>query len=277
MTGFSLLMCLYAKENPDDFRQCLESIDRLNIMPAEIIIVKDGPLTDELEEVLKSHDFLCAINIIALPENVTLGPARAIGVEAAKNEWVAIMDTDDICRPDRFDKQFNMIVCESKLGLIGGQISEFMDASGNEETAKNVPLTHEEIVRFAKVRNPFNHMTVMFRRDEVLAAGNYRYFPYFEDYDLWTRMINNGTMCANHSDILVDARTDSGTYARRRGLAYIRLEVRLQKQLRSLGITTGFEYFRNILLRVPVRLLPGRMLAGLYRGLLRNNLKGKTG
>jgi len=113
-------------------------------------------------------------------------------------------------------------------------------------------------------------MTVMFKREAALAAGNYRYFLWFEDYDLWTRMIYNGTICANHPDVLVDARIGSGMYGRRRGIKYIRSEWRMQKQLRDLRLISVFGFIRNVVLRIPVRLLPGRLLEPVYRGFTRS-------
>jgi len=281
MINFSLLICVYEKEDPQYLKLCLESVGGSSVLPNEIVIVKDGPLTPELDEVLA--DFIkcfqspedskvsVSFNIISLPVNVTLGPARAAGVEAAKYEWVAIMDSDDICRPDRFEKQMRMIDDMPDLGLIGGQIAEFIDDPGCAVATRAVPIGHDDIVRFAMMRNPFNHMTVMFKREAVVGAGNYRYFPMFEDYDLWTRMINNGTICANLPDVLVDARIGSGMYGRRRGLAYIGCEWRMQKQLRSLGLVNFFGFARNVILRIPVRLLPSGLLAGVYRRFTRKS------
>jgi len=276
MIKFSLLMCIYEKENPLHLKMCLDSINSQRILPDEIVIVKDGPLTSELEAVLSNHQFpeslqvTGRLKIVALPENVTSGPARAASVEAASHEWVAVMDSDDLCKPDRFEKQLQMISENPELGLIGGQIAEFIDDPEVTSATRVVPIKHDEIVHFAKFRSPFSQMTVMFKRADALSAGNYRYFLWFEDYDLWTRMINNGTICANHPDVLVDARIGSGMYGRRRGVRYISSEWRMQKQLKDLGFINIFEFMRNVILRIPVRLLPGRCLEHLYRGFTRS-------
>jgi len=270
-------MCVYEKENPEHLKQCLESINELTVMPEEVVIVKDGPLTSELDKVLAEHRFPENshlnenTNIVALPENVTLGPARAAGVEEAKHEWIAIMDSDDICEPDRFEKQLKMIEKNPDLSLIGGQIAEFLDDPTHATATRAVPINLNDIVNFAKIRNPFNHMTVMFKKEAVLKAGNYRYFPLFEDYDLWTRMIKNDTICANHPDVLVDARISGGTYGRRRGFSYIGSEWRMQKQLKKLGLINTLEFIRNVALRIPVRLLPRKVLAGVYKGFARSS------
>lgn len=266
---FSLLICVYAKENPTFLLQCLDSILSQTVVPDELIIVKDGPLPDELESVLSGLVFPNDVNVIQLPENVTQGPARAAGVEAAKYEWVAIMDSDDICRPDRFEKQLRMIEEHQELALIGGQIAEFADNPENIKATRSVPLEHDEIASFIKKRNPFNSMTVVFNRDVALHAGNYRYFAWFEDYDLWARIIKNGARCANLPDILVDARVGNGMYARRRGTSYIRSEWRMQKQLKTLGIINIFGFIRNVITRIPVRLLPQRAIAAVYNRYIR--------
>ena len=264
MKKFSLLMSVYKKENPQFFLQCIKSILAQTDMPDEWIIIKDGPLTEDLEIILDYLRFPNELKIIALPENVTQGPARAAGVEVARNEWVAIMDSDDVCLPDRFNKQLKMIEENPELDLIGGQIAEFTGSPEHTVSIRHVPVDHKEIIKFAKKRNPFNSMTVMFKRDVALAAGNYRYFPGFEDYDLWVRMIINGATGANHPDVLVNARVGSGMYARRRGLKYIRAEWRMQKQLKTSGFIDGFELARNTVVRVPVRLLPEKGLERAY-------------
>ena len=262
-------MCVYAKENPEYLRQCIESILAQTVAPDECVIVKDGPLTEELESVLDGFHFPGEFKVVALPENMTLGPARAEGVKAARHEWIAIMDSDDICLPDRFEKQLKMIHDSPELGLIGGQIAEFMDSPEYPSGVRAVPIEYNDIIDFSKKRNPFNSMTVMFKRDLALAAGNYRFFPWFEDYDLWCRMIKDGAVCANHPDVLVNARVGSGMYARRRGLTYIRSEWRMQRQLKSIGIINEFEFIRNSALRIPVRLLPERCLAAAYSRFVR--------
>jgi hypothetical protein len=179
------------------------------------------------------------------------------------------MDSDDICRPDRFEKQIEMVAKNPELGLIGGQISEFRDDPDHGIAVRAVPLEHDAIIEFAKGRNPFNSMTVMLRRDIAIKAGNYEYFPMFEDYDLWVRMIKNGAICANHPDVLVDARVGSGMYERRRGMPYVRAEVQMQKTLLGLGLISKGRFIKNIVLRVPVRLLPGKLVAKMYNVFVR--------
>jgi len=265
----SIVMSIYIKEDSEAFSKCLTSILSQTVLPDELIIIKDGPLTNELERVISEFKCPFDLQIIALPENITQGPARAKGLLATRNEWVAIMDSDDICRPDRFEKQIEMVAKNPELGLIGGQISEFRDDPNHVIAVRAVPLEHDAIIEFAKGRNPFNSMTVMLRRDIAIKAGNYEYFPMFEDYDLWVRMIKNGAICANHPDVLVDARVGSGMYERRRGMPYVRAEVKMQKVLLGLGLISNGRFAKNIALRAPIRLLPGKLVAKMYNVFVR--------
>ncbi|MCF0114853.1 MAG: glycosyltransferase, partial [Erysipelotrichaceae bacterium] len=104
---FSVLMSLYYKEKPENLRQCLDSLLNQTVLPDEITIVKDGPLTDELEEVLKEYKDINPdlYTFVPLETNHGLGLALAEGIKVCRNELVARMDTDDISVSNRFEKQ----------------------------------------------------------------------------------------------------------------------------------------------------------------------------
>ena len=265
--AFTLILCTYKKDDPLHLLNCLDSILAQTVLPDEMIIVKDGILTEPLEAVLTGFSFPNTLIYLALPKNVTLGLARAAGLSAAKHEWVALMDSDDVCLPERFETQLALIHSNHNadiIDIIGGQIIEYDDIPGKAVSIRNVPITHEEILICAKKRNPFNAMTVMFKRSLALQAGNFRKLPGFEDYDLWMRMVKNGARCANCPEVLVHARIGNGLYKRRSGLGYIRSEWRMQRNLRKLKITSRAEFIRNILTRIPVRLLPQKWLERVY-------------
>ena len=266
---FSLLLCTYKNDNPEHLEECLSSIITGTVPPSEMIIVKDGPLTAELEEVIAKANFPFETNIIALPTNQTLGMARAAGASAAKFNWIALMDSDDINLPNRFELQLSEIANNPKIGILGGQIAEFNITPHQTHALRKVPTSHTEIISYAKKRNPFNAMTVMFKKDLALKSGNFRYFPGFEDYDLWTRMIKNGAVCQNSPDTLVYARAGNGLYARRRGMSYIKHEWRMQRQLRRLKYIGRRQFFINLLSRIPVRLFPQYVIERIYTRFLR--------
>jgi len=163
---FSVLMSVYFKEKPNYFKECLESILNQTIVPSEIVLVKDGKLTKELEcvigEYVSKYDNL--FKIIELEENKGLGIALQIGLLNCKYDIIARMDTDDICLPDRFEKQLKILKERKDVSVVGSWIGEFEDHYKNINTLRKTPLTFDEIYSLAKKKNPLNHMTVMFRK-----------------------------------------------------------------------------------------------------------------
>ena len=262
---FSVLLCTYKNDDPTHLSEALDSICAQTVLPDELVIVKDGPLTEMLENVIADFAFPGELTIHSMEKHGSLGLARAAGVNIAAYPWVALMDSDDICRPYRFERQISQILDNPALSIIGGQIAEFDTDITKTLHIRPAPIEHDDILREAKKRNPFNAMTVMFRRDLALQAGNFCFFPGFEDYDLWTRMINHGAKCANCPQVLLDARIGNGLYARRRGLGYVRSEWRMQNSLLRLGLINLFEFVRNVLVRVPLRLMPNRCVEWAYR------------
>lgn len=83
MRKYSILMSVYYKEKPMWLRESIESMLSQTVKAEEFFIVKDGPLTDELDEVIdeyvKSYPEL--FTILALKKNMGLGPALAEGVK----------------------------------------------------------------------------------------------------------------------------------------------------------------------------------------------------
>jgi len=126
--NFSILLSLYIKENPTFLNECFKSIWlNQSIEPYEIVLVCDGPLTNELENLVYKwqKEIGSLLKIVRLKENVGLGNALNIGLRNCSNEWVFRMDTDDICTPDRFDKQIQFIKDNPDVVLFSGQILEF--------------------------------------------------------------------------------------------------------------------------------------------------------
>ena len=195
--NFSVLLSVYRKENPKYLKQSIDSIFTQTVPPTEIVMVEDGPLTDELYKVLDGYKKDPRWKAVPLTENVGLGKALNAGLEACSYELVARMDTDDIAKPERFEKQLAAFAADPELSLCGTQAAEFRDTPENVTAHKKVPLTDEEIRQYARKRNPFNHPTVMYKKSEVLRAGSYQHAMWFEDYYLWARMLAQGSKTRN--------------------------------------------------------------------------------
>lgn len=271
---FSVLLSLYKNEKPEYLRQSLESILNQTVLPDEIVLVKDGLLSDDLENVLCEYDHKSNLfRFVQFRENRGLGLALRDGVIACQNELIARMDTDDICNPERFEKQVEFFERYPNITLLGSWITEFSHDANNPDTITKLPCLHEEIVSYAKKRNPFRHMTVMFKKSAVLTSGNYRDFLWFEDYDLWVRLLQNGYRTANIPEVLVNVRADDDMFSRRGGNAYLKQEIKFMIFLNRISFLSKIEMFNNILIRTIIRLCPNSLRKIFYISFLRKKLK----
>lgn len=271
---FSVLMSLYKNEKPEYLREALDSVLNQTLLPDEIVIVEDGPLTEELNAVLKEYkEKNSSIRLIPFAKNRGLGLALRDGIVECKNEWIARMDTDDICNPERFEKQLAYLENHKDIVLLGTCIKEFSTWPENPDSVTALPCNHIEILKFAKKRNPFRHMTIFFKKSAVLDSGNYRDFLWFEDYDLWVRMLQKGYKAANLPEYLVNVRADSDMFARRGGWKYLKQDLSFQKFLHSTGYISWTNYIYNCLVRMVVRLMPNKMRTLFYKLALRDKEK----
>ena len=170
----SVLMSVYYKEKPEYMRQCFDSLLRQTLLANEWVIVEDGKLTDELYAVLEEYEKKNPglIKRVPLEQNVGLGLALRAGVPECSNELIARMDTDDIARKDRFEKQYALFQEDPELDICGSCIKEFEGSIDHIVAVRSVPLEDAEIKNYQKKRDSFNHMTVMYRKSAVLKAGN---------------------------------------------------------------------------------------------------------
>jgi glycosyltransferase involved in cell wall biosynthesis len=257
-------MSIYIKEKPNYLRQSIDSMLNQTVIPDEIVIVKDGPLTEELEEVLKEYKdkYPELFNIVVSEKNLGLGLALNLGLNNCANELVARMDTDDISLPERCEKQLELFQQDASLSLLGGNISEFIVDETNIVARRIVPSCNEKIGEYLKSRCPFNHMTVMFKKSEVLKVGSYQDWFWNEDYYLWIRMFEAGCKFGNLSDILVNVRVGADMYKRRGGSKYFKSEAALQKYMLEKKIIG----FKRYLLNVGIRFILQVVMPNSMRG-----------
>ena len=268
---YSVLMAVYEKENPGFFRQSIESMLAQTLPFSDFVLVCDGPLPGELNEVIEwaQEQMGEKLQIIRLKENKGLGNALRTGVTRCRCSVIARMDSDDISRPDRCERQFRIIERDG-YDLVSGTLQEFSREPGDMDRLRVLPRTSEEIMRYARRRNPFNHPCIMFRKEAVLQAGSYRDFPGFEDYYLWIRMLRRGCKGYNVQEVILDMRTGNGMYDRRGGREYLHWVLRFQRYLYSRGFITREEYIRNCVVRAAVGMIPGRVRENFYHIFLRD-------
>ena len=270
MEKYSILISIYHKEHADCFEQSLESIFKQICLPDEVILVEDGPLTEELYAVIARYvNLYPIIKTVRLPQNVGLGRALNEGLKYCSCDLVARMDTDDIAKPDRFQKQLEIFSKIPDVDICSSWVEEFIDNTDNVCSVKKVPEKHWEILRYAQSRCPVNHPAVMFRKSAVQAVGGYQHFPLLEDYYLWIRLLINGAKFYNIQESLLYFRTSSDTFDRRGGWSYLKNEIKFWRLAYQCHFVSFFRLLQNILIRIPARLCPNRLRRFLYAKLLR--------
>lgn len=268
---YSVLMAVYGKEKPEFFRQSIESMLAQTLPFSDFVLVCDGALTHELNEVISwaQEEMGEKLQIIRLKENKGLGKALRTGVPRCRCSVIARMDSDDISRPDRCERQFRIIERDG-YDLVSGTLQEFVREPGDMDRLRVLPRTSEEILQYAKKRNPFNHPCVMFRKESVLRVGSYQDFPGFEDYYLWIRMLRKGCKGYNVQEVILDMRTGNGMYDRRGGRDYLYWVLCFQRYLYCKNFITKKEYIQNCLVRTTVGAIPGGAREKFYHVFLRN-------
>lgn len=270
--SFSVCMCVYYKDNPQYFKQALESVSVLQtVKPSEIILVVDGPIYGELDHIVSKYERESEnLKVFRLSKNSGHAVARQKSIEKATNNILVIMDADDIARNNRFEKQINFLQHHKDIDIVGGQIEEFIDDKDNIVGKREVPLDHEEIAERLKSRCPFNQMTVMFRKDKVLKTGGYIDWFCNEDYYLWIRMAEAGCKFANLPDTLVNVRVGKDMYARRGGWKYFKSEKGLQDYMLNKKIISLPRYLFNVAVRFGVQVaMPNSVRGFVFQKLFR--------
>lgn len=264
MYHFSVLISIYYKENPLWFREALDSVFAQTILPDEIVLIKDGPLTSELDSIIDEYSKKYNLfNIISNDINLGLGLSLQKGIIACKNNIIARMDTDDIMPNDRFEKQLSVI--EKGYDVVSCWSLLFSENVSNVIAIKKRPENHNDIVKLAKRRSPVSHAASMMKRDSVLKAGNYQHCYFYEDYYLWARMIMSGSKFYNIQEVLYYVRTNEDQMKRRGGIKYLINELKVFKQFYNIGFYSIKDLIINSIIRIFTRLTPKKIRSILFK------------
>ena len=272
--AFTVCTSVYKNDDPRFVKEAIDSMLLYQTYaPNEIIMVVDGPISEELKNLIMEYSerYSNIFRPIFLEYNQGLGNALRIGVQNANYEYIARMDSDDICTPDRFEKQLTYLQSHPECDIVGGNIAEFIDYPSNVVSQRIVPIENQAIHNYLQYRCPFNHMTVMFKKRAVIQVGNYIEWHYNEDYYLWIRMALANCSFANLNHILVKVRVGSEMYQRRGGWRYFKSEERLQRFMLRHKLITIIQYLYNTALRFILQvLMPNTVRGFIFQKLARN-------
>lgn len=269
--GYSVLMSVYHKEKPEYLKQAIASIQAQTLPTDDFVLVCDGPLNDALDAVIakKQQEMGKTLNVVRLAKNGGLGNALNEGIKHCKNELVARMDSDDIAYQDRCEKQIAVFYKHPEVSICSGIVEEFTSTPDVVDAKRVPPEAHEEIVEFAKKRNPFNHPCVMYKKSAVEAVGSYQDFYLLEDYYLWLRMLMAGYQGYNIQESLLHMRAGSDMYLRRAGWKYAKTSARLFKFMKSQGFIDEGQYIKSCVIRSGSALAPNWLRKLMFEKVLR--------
>lgn len=168
----------------------LESALSQTFPPCEVIVVNDGS-TDRTEEIALS--FGSRIHYIK-QQNQGLSCARNTGIAAAKGEWIALLDSDDLMTPDKLYKQARVIDTNFDLVLIYSAFT-FLYPDGSTKASDFFPSSN--LWPALRYRSPILPSTCIIRRAALLEVGGFRTLP-AEDWDMWFRLIRRYSAAAFH-------------------------------------------------------------------------------
>lgn len=265
----SVVMTTYDGDEVSHLNECFESLIQQTQQPDEVIVVRGHDLRSELKKAIIEFKSTTTFTVrdISVTERGR-GYARKVGTTKASSEFVAIVDSDDIVCPHRIEEQFEYLCENPSTDAVGGYIGEFETVPDEIKGIREVPTNPDDVEKMAYHRCPINHPTVMFRRDAIIEVGNYREMEYGEDYELWCRLLSNNKILDNIPEVLVKARA-SELISRRRGYKIARHEIKLQRAIVQSGFYGWWTAIINLSVRIPLRLLPERLVRGLYYRFLR--------
>ncbi len=273
MEKYSVLMTVYKNDNPEFFSLAIDSMLTQSYKPDEIVIVKDGPITTELEAVIDEKIINGApIVQVQLPMNKGLGVALNEGIKVIRNELIARMDSDDYSMPERCESQVKEFMKNPNLDIVGCSVQEFKGNIRNVVGERRVPVTNEEIYKFARRRDPFNHPTVMYRKIAVENVGGYSNYRKNQDTDLWIKMLSNGAVCKNLENSEYYFRFDERTYQKRKSWINTKTLIEIRYKAWKIGFNSFFDFLIVFVAQIGMYILPVRFQKYLYKKVLRKSI-----
>ena len=268
---FSVILPVYKKNSYIEFKKSILSIIYQNVIPLEILIIYDGPVSFKIKNFVEKlkKKLPIIVTIIVNPINIGLGKSLAKAVRLAKFNIVARMDADDESNKLRFYYQLK-IMKNDKPDVLGSNLLELYK---KDTKIRLNPSSNFKIRKYLFFRNPFNHPTVMFKKHSVIKAGNYQNVSYYEDYYLWIRMSFFNFKFMNLNKILCTSTVNNNFISRRSGFKYYKNYLVFLYKCKKIN----FYNFASILflafIRSAVFLLPKYFLDFLYSNFLRSNIK----
>ncbi len=210
-------------------RAAMDSVLAQTWADFEFLILDDASTDDSVAQIEAVHDE--RIRLIRLPENVGLTRSLNCGLHAARGEFIARQDSDDISAPERLAKQIACLDRHPEVAVVGAQ-ARLIDAEGRSRGDRDLPLEPASIRWLSVLDNPVIHTAAAFRtriiREEL--GGYDESFPCCQDYDLWARVLARREV-RNLPERLVQVREHGGSISATRGTEAAAMVERVVRRL----------------------------------------------
>ncbi len=276
MSTISVLMSVYKAEKPAFLDRSLQSIwaDQ-TLKPNEIILVEDGPLTADLHDVINKWKGIIAQKLIILQNNVNEGLTKSLnkGLEIAKGDFIARMDSDDISQPQRFERQLSFMRANPNIVVLGGGMQE-IDENDKWGATRIYPETQDKILKYIAKANPVAHPTTFIRKS-VFDQG-YKYDERYrknQDLRLWFDLLKDNYKFHNLPDIVLYFRRTSDTYNKRSSKDSLNSELKIYTSgIKCLYGTLSWRYIYP-LSRYLIKRMPTKINSFVYKYLFKKDNK----
>jgi len=271
----SVLMSVYKSEKPAYLDRSLQSVwdDQIQ-KPDEIILVQDGPLGDDLLQVITKWQEKLGGVLVRIVNEVNIGLTKSLnkGIKVAQGEYIARMDSDDISLPERFGNQVDFLDKHHDISVVGSYIQEFSDSCDNLGIRK-FPLDTEGAKKIIYKANPLAHPAVMMKKNLFDEGISYNEeYRTSQDLALWFDVLAAGYKVANIDKVLLKFRRNDSVYKRRSNRKDSNLELKVHEK----GILKlyGFSPYKSLfpIMRYIIRLLPSSIIRRIYNGSLRQRI-----
>ena len=258
-------------------KELIIAIDSILIQeykPNEIIIIVDGEINSNINSFLDYlSNFGDFFKIYYLKNNQGLGLALNYGIQESRNDLIARFDSDDINLKDRLKVQYDEIIQNPEISILGSSVLEFVNPD-ESQIIKKINNNFKNRFKLHMIRNPINHPSVLFKKSDIINVGLYKDIKFFEDYELWLRCIKSGLKIKNINKPLV-AMKRSDFFSKRHGLKYAYFEFKFLKEITKEQTISRFLipiYF----LRIFIRIIPHRFISWIKYIDSRRNLYKKS-
>lgn len=271
---YSALVAVYHKESPSHLELCMDSIFAQSIPPDEFVLVCDGPLTEDLEDVIaKQIERHSSLKVVRLADNRGAAVAFEEGSKACSYDLIQKLGSDDFCRPERAELQLRRYAEDPSLAVVGGFTQAFYEVPGDSSIVKVVPCENDQIRLFARRRSPFNDGTVMYRKSAFRAVGGYApELVRAQDYDVYVRILSAGYKTCNIPHVLADGREGKDAILRRKTWSHFKCFAAVRWRIHKSGYSSFVDFLIPCAAQAIMLVMPSRICSLIYRKALRTDL-----